>query len=127
MSPEQAISTLDRQLATNGSDMVLRRLTLAAGGTQIPFDVTVKGKQRGLRPEELVDGVTQQDTKVVISPTQIDAANWPGAATATTTVDRRIPVKNDRMIIAGKIRNVEAGVGRYMNGQLVRIEIMVKG
>lgn len=122
--PAEAIAALDEALADVGQLITLRRTT---GTQQIPFDVQVKAMVRGYSPEELIGGITQQDSMVILSPTDIDAKGWPGPATAPTNEDRRVPRKNDKAIINGKLRNVEAGVGIYMADVLVRIEMRVLG
>lgn len=127
MTPETAIAMLDRQLAAHGEEIRLQRLTLGPGGVQIPFEVVCNAFVRGYAPDELVGGITQQDAKVIISPTEIIANDWPGPATSPTTSDRRVPRKGDRTYIAGKARAVEAAAGLYLAGELVRIEMRVLG
>lgn len=120
MSPDDAISMLDRQLATDGHDIVLQRVT---GGTTIAQAVTVRAFVRGYQPQELVNGITQQDAKVILSPTSVAAFNSGAAA----GLDVRVPIKGNRMVINGRTRAVEAAVGLYMAGTLVRIEARVLG
>lgn len=128
VTPAEAIADLDRSLAADGEDIRLQRLTLAAGGVQIPFEVTCRACVRGYQPKDLVGGITQQDSKVILSPTEIVRAGWPGAASAAgTDQDRRVPRKGDRAIIAGRPRNIEAAVGIYVGSELVRIEMRVLG
>lgn len=122
---EQDIADLDAALAADGETIELQRLL----GTQlIPVKVTCRAFVRGYAPNELIGGITQQDSKVIISPTEITRAGWPGPQTPPfTNQDRRVPKKNDRAIIAGKPRSVEASVGFYVGGILVRIEMRVLG
>lgn len=124
---EDAIADLDADLAENGEDIVLRRNTLGPAGVQIPFDVTCRAMVRGYAPQELVAGISQQDSLVILSPTEATLAGWPGAATRSTNIDRRVPVKGDVAIIAGKSRAIEAAVGIYVTNVLVRMEMQVKG
>lgn len=83
---------------------------------------------RGYSPQELTSNITQQDSKVILSPTQINNAGWPGTQ-VPGTADIRIPKKNrgDTCTINGVARAVEAGVGIYVKDVLVRIEMQVRG
>lgn len=121
-----AVAALDDALAAAGQDIRLIRLT----GTQmIPYEVTCRAMVRGYQPSELVGSISQQDSMVILSPTEIDRKGWPGPASsaATDTSDRRVPRKGDRVVISGKARTVEAAVGITMADELVRIELQVKG
>jgi hypothetical protein len=80
---------------------------------------------RGYAPQELVGGIAQTDAHVIMSPTQIIAAGWTSGRPANE--DQRVPLKGNRAFIAGKARNVEAAVGIYVAGELVRIEMRVLG
>ncbi len=120
------IVALDRALAKVGQDIRLQRLT----GTQsIPFEVTCRAVVRGYAPNELINGITQQDSFVILSPTEIDAKGWPGPQSSAdpSNIDRRVPRKGDRAFINGKARNVEAATGLYVDDTLVRIEMRVLG
>ena len=129
MTPAAAISMLDRQLAAHGERVRLQRLTLGPAGIQVPFSVRCRAFVRGFEPEELVGGIKQTDSKVILSPTEIMRKAWPGPAIGQQPPgqDRRIPVKDDRVFIKGKPRNVDAATGIYLNGVLVRIEMRVIG
>lgn len=124
------IAELDSALAADGEDIVLRRVHGTSLASQTFQDVTCRAFVRGYTAQELVAGFTQQDSKVILSPTQIDAASWPGDANdSPPTIDQRIPRKNrgDLCFIANKKRSVEAGVGIYMGSTLIRIELRVVG
>lgn len=122
----RAISALDSALARVGQDIRLQRLT---GTQQIPFEVECRAVVRGYAPEELVGDITQQDSMVVLSPSEIERKGWPGPQSSSdpSTIDRRVPRKGDRAFINGKARNVEAAVGIYVADVLVRIEMRVLG
>lgn len=109
------IDALDRGLARSGQTVTLRRVPMVDLAS-IPAVV------RGYQSAELVDGITQQDSFVIISPTQINAATWPGVGQSP------IPSKNrgDICIINGVPRWVQAGVGIYVKDVLVRIEFRVR-
>lgn len=120
------IAALDDALEEDGQEIRLQRLT----GTQlIPFEVKLPAVVRGYAPEQLVGGITQQDSFVILSPTDIDRKGWPGpnSSATPTNQDRRVPRKGDKAVINGKVRNVEAAVGIYVADVLVRIEMRVLG
>lgn len=122
---ESVIADLDEALADAGEDIVLQRLT---GTQQIPYSVTCRAVVRGYAPEELIagSGITQQDVKVILSPTEIEVAGWPGAQPQTSG-DKRVPVKNDRILRQGRPLTVQAAAGIYVGGELVRIEATARG
>jgi hypothetical protein len=123
-TPAEHIARLDRSLARNGETIQLQRLT----GTQgISFEVQPRARITGYRPEELIagSGITQQDVKVILSPTQIERKGWPGAQPQAG--DKRVPLKNDRIIRQGRPLTVQAGAGIYVDGTLVRIELQARG
>lgn len=121
-----AIAALDDALDDVGQEIRLQRLT----GTQlIPFEVECQALVRGYTPQELVGGITQQDSFVILSPSEITRKGWPGpnSSATPTNQDRRVPRKGDKAVINGKTRNVEAAVGIYVADVLVRIEMRVLG
>lgn len=120
------IDALNRGLRKSGQPVTLRKVT---GTTSQTFtDVACTAIVRGYTPQELVagNGITQQDSKVIMSPTEINNAVWPFGQTGTKDV--RIPNKNrgDLILINGAWRTVQAGVGIYLGMLLVRIELQVR-
>ena len=71
------------------------------------------------RPEELVGGIVQGDTKVILSPTQILAASWPGTLSWPRT--------GDKIVINGRERNIQAAPPKLIDGAVVRIDLQVRG
>lgn len=63
MTPAQAISMLDRQVARHGQRVVFRRGTTAGSPT-----VITAGVVRGYKPEALVGLITQADRNITLSP-----------------------------------------------------------
>ncbi len=116
----RALSALNRSLARAGQSVTLQRVT---GGTTVVQAITLLAHVRGYEPQELVNGITQTDSKVILSPTSVAAFNSGAAA----GLDIRVPIKGNRMIIAGRTRNVEAAIGLYEGADLVRIECRVLG
>lgn len=130
MSAAQEIADLDKHLALDGEDIVLRRVKGTTLATIQNVDVTCRAFVRGFSPHELVGSITLQDRRVILSPTQIDEADWPAdEADSTSLVDPRIPRKNrgDKCVIGGKVHAVEAAEGILIDGELVRINMVVRG
>lgn len=86
-----------------GRPMTLRRLALGPGGEQVPLDVIVYGTPRGYAPVELVGGISENDTEVTISNTEIAEAQWPGP-----------PRAGDRFLIDGRTGIVQAVESKYL-------------
>jgi hypothetical protein len=129
MTPAEATSMLQRQLAKHGQDVRLQRVTQGPSGQQIKYSVNCRAFVRGYQPAELVGGILQGDSKVVLSAAEIEAQGWPGpnSSTTPTNQDRRVPRKGDDIIIMGKSRNIEVATPVYLNGELVRIELAARG
>lgn len=130
MSAFEEIRDLDAALALDGEDVVLRRVTGTTN--QIAFDCDCRAFVRGYQPHELVagSGIAQGDSKVIISPTQINATGWPGArplSEPASTLDPRVPRRGDKIMINGKLRTIEAADPKSIDGQLVRLELQVRG
>jgi hypothetical protein len=123
---QQAIADLNVALATDGEWIELWRET---GTQKIPFKVRCRAFVRGYAAQELVGAIAQTDSKIVMSPTEVIRAGWPGANSSATPTnqDRRVPRKGDAVVIAGRKRAVEAAGGIYLGGELVRIEMRVLG
>jgi hypothetical protein len=123
MTPE--IAALDRAIARAGETVTLRRIT--GTSPQTFFDVVLSAVCRGYKPVELIGAIVQGDSLVILSPTDIDRVQWPGGQTPATIGDVRVPKVNDKVIQQGKPRNVQAANPVYVRGELVRIELQVRG
>jgi hypothetical protein len=123
---EQVVADLNAALAADGEWIELWRET---GTQKIPFKVRCRAFVRGYAAQELVGGIAQTDSKVIMSPTEILRVGWPGPNSSVTPTDqdRRVPRKGDAAVIAGRKRAVEAAGGIYLGGELVRIEMRVLG
>lgn len=128
MSPQEAIAALDRALSEAGEYIVLRRM-VGTGQNIANVDATVRAFVRSVKPEEIVGTISQGDLNVILSPTDIDAAQWPGGLPDVPGLkpDARIPRINDKAVIQGKVRNISFAKPIVMDGDLVRIELTVSG
>lgn len=120
------VSELDKALAADGQDIEIHRLI---GTQQIPIKVKCRAFVRNLDAKELIGGIKQDSSEVIISPTEIIRSGWPGpnsSATPTNT-DRRVPKVGDWCVITGKLRKIEVPLPTYVDGELVRIKMRVLG
>jgi hypothetical protein len=90
---------------------------------------------RNYDAKELIGPITQDQSEVILSPTEIIRKGWPGPEILTagstpkapTAQDRRVPIKGDKVVIAGKPRAIEVSTPKYVDGELVRITLRVLG
>lgn len=127
MSPEQAIAQLDRALALNGAPATLRRTVGNGPSTQVHIDAPVTAFVRRAEPATLIGAQVQAMNEVVISPTDITRAQWPGPMPAGWVGDWEVPRKGDTVILQEGPRMVMASRPLRMAGQLVRLELTVQG
>lgn len=123
------IDALDEALLAAGEDVILRRI-VGTGASAVNVDVTVRASVRAFAPDELVGTLSQSDSNVIISPTQIMAAQWPGGQPVSGAIhqaDPRVPKVGDKAIIQGRVRNITFVEPILVAGELVRIEMTVAG
>lgn len=123
------VAALDEALREAGEDIILRRV-VGTGASAVNVDVTVRASVRAFAPDELVGTISQSDSMVIISPTQIVAAQWPGGQPVSGAIhqaDPRVPKIGDKAIIQGRIRNIAFVKPIVVAGELVRIELTVAG
>lgn len=119
------LADLDDFLATDGQDIILRRTANATN-----LDCPCRAFVRRYDPSQLAGQVQQGDSQVVISPTDINRAQWPGGVPITSppaAIDPRIPLVTDRVVIAGRVRTIVLVEPIYFNGELSRINLQVRG
>ncbi len=128
MAPDRAIALLDKFLAENGQNVVLRRMDLSGGTQSVGASVTCRAHDRslgrGYQANELIGTLSQQDSVLILSPTEITAASWTSGRPVDQ--DQRVPIRGNQVVVGGEVRSVEAANGIYMNGTLVRIEIQTR-
>ncbi|MHC2251030.1 hypothetical protein [Bradyrhizobium embrapense] len=122
------IDDLDASLQAEGEDIVLRR-NIGANKDEVPVRAHVRSYR--LNAEELTKGIYKEPSVVIISMTQIRAAGWPQHAPPRPAppfdVDPGIPVIGDVVVIKGKPKTVKASDAIAVNGEIVRVKMMVDG
>jgi hypothetical protein len=123
----QEVAALDRAVARAGETITLRRTTGTTPSAS--FDVVLVALVRGYKPSELISGsgIVQGDSLIILSPTALDRAQWPGGQSPTTKGDVRIPRTTDAIIRQGISRTVISANPFYARGQLIRVEVQVRG
>ena len=120
MTPGAARASLDAFLRKYGQDCTLQRP--AVGGPSI--DVAVRAHVVDFKPHEIEMGAGIQagDSRVIISTTEINAAQWP------TPSESRTPRKGDRLVLStGRVRIVQAAwPAPYIGDELVRVEMIIR-
>lgn len=106
----EVIADLDAELAETGQTVTLRRVVPNAPAVEKPFRAFV----RGYRPDEIVGGIQQGDSLVIMSPTGLPAE----------FSDLK---RGDRVIINGRTRNIGYVDPVYIGGTLTRINALVTG
>lgn len=122
------IADLDAALADVGQDIVLRRI-VGKGANAQNVDVTCRAVVRPVDAKQLIGTITQTDLSVVISPTQIIEAQWPGGqpVSGAQIGDRRVPTTDDKILIFSVHHQIVVSKPIYVGRDLVRIDLIIKG
>lgn len=126
------VASLDSALAAVGEDVIVRRV-VGSGAAAQNIDVRCRASARALSSESLNGSVTQTVWDVTLSPTQIIAAQWPGGLPATINPmsDPRVPrATQDKLIFIDRDHRecaISSAKPIYVNGDLVRISLLVTG
>lgn len=128
----QLLAQLDRRLEQRGEAIALRKRT-QAGSTTSWIDCTVPAIIRSLTVEQLIGSITQQNFFMIISPTHLTRAQWPGGRTPAATgslispSDPRIPTTSDQVIFRGRTTGIQRVAPVFDSGECIRIELSVIG
>jgi len=127
MTPETAIAMLDRALARAGTTVKLRRIF--PGSPPAWSDVDVRMLIRSPSEDWLTAGFKQTDSMFIMSLSQIQTAGWPGGASDGTAHPElpRSGAGGDKIFQLGTPRQIEAVKPIEIDGDIVRVEGMMKG
>jgi hypothetical protein len=128
------LAQLDRRLDRRGETVVLRSRT-QAGSTGSYVDAALPAIVRALTVEQLIGSITQQNFFVIISPTHLFRAQWPGGQVPTAgaagglidSSDPRIPSTSDALFVRGMQRAIQRVAPVFDSGECIRIELSVQG
>jgi hypothetical protein len=123
------IAALDAALERAGEDVTLTRTVKRGGGTVVS-SVVCRAAVRSVSAEQIAGTITLNDLTVVIGPTEILAAGWPGTDDAVpggSTVDQRLPKTTDSMVVQGRARQVKVSKPVFVGGVWVRTDLVVAG
>lgn len=128
MSGERA--ALDAALLAAGEDIVLRR-QVASGSNFANIDVDCRARVDTVGADEITGTIAVSDLKIIMSPTEILAAQWPGGVPVypvTNVSDPRVPRITDFVIARGKTRQVKVVDPKFIGAEgWCRINLVVAG
>lgn len=126
------ISSLDSALAIGGEDIILRRV-VGNSPNQVNIDVTCRARVDAIISPASAPGPKEATFSLIISPTQINNAQWPGGtvpALPPFALDQRIPRLGgaDKILMRGENpRTIVLSDPKIIGGELVRIDLRVAG
>lgn len=128
------IASLDNALAQHSEEITLR-LVVGTGANVLNVDVKCRARVDTVTAEQmLVAGIVATDLNVIVSPTQINNAQWPGGQAQPNpppfNADPRIPRPNGpyKAIVRGTQRQIAWVDPKFAdNGELVRLNMRVTG
>lgn len=112
------IAALDRAIARHGQTVILSR----EGAEETGYEAEIPAWVRGANAVQLTESTRQQDRNVIISPTDLEAAQWPDVL-----AESRVPRNGDRVFIDGAWCRVEQAEGLFGPGGLIRVNLVVRG
>jgi len=129
---KKEIRALDKALDEVGEWITLRR-TVGSGANIENVDVDVRARVDAVTTEQLVAGIIATDLNVIMSPTQINNAQWPGGhvqAVPPFNVDQRIPRIGgpDKILLrGGPPRTITFVSTNTVDDEVVRIILRISG
>jgi hypothetical protein len=133
MNPDALIADLDVALSEAGSEEIILRRIAGTASNQVNIDVTCIAKVVVIDTERGPGGVAITHYDVIISPTQINQAQWPGStisAVSPFNLDQSIPRAGptDKILMRGlppcEINMVDPV---KVGGEVVRINMKATG
>lgn len=106
---------LDRQIERHGQAITLVRLVEGGDAIERPS----RGLPRGNRPAAAPGSLQQGEAGLVLSPTDLPPEFADGEATQLGP--------GDKIVIAGRRRTIEAAEPVRLAGELVRLNLTLKG
>lgn len=126
------VAALDNALANYGEDIILRRV-VGTAPNQVNIDVKCKARVDVTSAEQIAAGISATELNVIISPTQIANAQWPGGGAVLFPpfdVDQSIPRTGttDKVLMRGQPPKAVTFVDtKIIGGVVVRHDMRVAG
>lgn len=128
-----AIAALDRALRVGRSERVTLRRTVGVAPNDVSVSVDCLAAVTAATTEQIQAGIPATELNVILSPSEITAAQWPGGtvpALPPFDVDQRIPRAGvtDKILMRGQPPRAITHVDpQIIGGDLVRINLRVMG
>jgi hypothetical protein len=133
VNPDALMAALDQALGAAGSEEIILRRVIGMAPNQVTIDVTCIAKVTAATTEQVEAGIPAASFNIIISPTQIRGAQWPGGtipALPPFDVDQSIPRAGttDKVLMRGlPPKDVTFVDPVLINGEVVRINMRVLG
>jgi hypothetical protein len=131
MSTDALIAALDGALV--GAEEVILRRVVGTAPNQINIDVTCVARIDAASVEQIAAGIPATDFNLIMSPTQINLAQWPGGSVPALPpfdLDQKIPRAGptDKVLMRGQPPKAVVRVDpKFFDGEVVRIDMRVTG
>lgn len=128
MSQAERIARLDAALAEAGSTITLQRVgpssgsVVVLGAVDCPAAVRPVGRSMA---DGLAGSVAMSDDHIIISPTPLVVAGWTSGRAGSG--EEIVPMKGNRVLIGGRQRTIDSATAIRVQGEIVRIEMLVVG
>jgi hypothetical protein len=127
------IAALDEGLAIAGEDIILRRV-VGTAPNQVNIDVTCRAVVTALSEAQIAAGIPSTELNVIMSPSEINAAQWPGGtvpALEPFNLDQRVPRAGptDKVLLVtrGQAPRAITFSDPQFRPDLVRINLRISG
>lgn len=133
MSAQELIAALDAALLDGAWEEVILRRSVGGAPNVVTVDVTCIARVDAVNAPLSAPGPKQQVYDIIMSPTQINQAQWPGGtvpALPPFNVDQRIPRVGgpDVILMRGENpRTVIFSDPKLVGGEPVRLNLRVAG
>lgn len=133
MSAQALIAALDDALLGGAHEEVILRRVIGSAPNQVSVDVTCIARADAASVEQIAAGIPATDFNLILSPTQINQAQWPGGSVPALPpfdLDQSVPRvgPTDKVLMRGQAPKAVAWVDAKLVGrEVVRIEMRVTG
>jgi hypothetical protein len=133
MSAAAIIAALDASIPLGASEVITLRLVIGDAPNHVNVDVDCIARVDAASAEQIAAGIKASDFNIIISPTQINEAQWPGGLAPKDppfNPDPRIPIVNGpyKVLMRGEHERTVAFVDpKFAFGELVRLNMRISG